>query len=65
MLASTLPIVFKEINFSISKRDMTRNINLSSKEISQVMNSTIKSVELSRYRLRKKLMLAPETNLSY
>lgn len=40
-------------------------LNLSSKEISQVMNITIKSVELSRYRLRKKLQLAPDANLYY
>lgn len=40
-------------------------LNLSSKEISQVMNITIKSVELSRYRLRKKLQLPSEANLYY
>lgn len=38
-------------------------LNLSSKEISQIMNITIKSVELSRYRLRKKLNLPSEVNL--
>jgi DNA-binding CsgD family transcriptional regulator len=40
-------------------------LNLSSKEISQVMNITIKSVELSRYRLRKKLQLPSDANLYY
>jgi hypothetical protein len=38
-------------------------LNLSSKEIAQIMNITIKSVELGRYRLRKKLQIAPEMNL--
>lgn len=38
-------------------------LNLSSKEIAQIMNITIKSVELSRYRLRKKLNLSSEVNL--
>ncbi len=38
-------------------------LNISSKEIAHIMNITIKSVELSRYRLRKKLQLPPEVNL--
>lgn len=38
-------------------------LNLSCKEISQLMSITIKSVELSRYRLRKKLGLASDVNL--
>jgi DNA-binding CsgD family transcriptional regulator len=38
-------------------------LNLSSKEIAHIMNITVKSVELSRYRLRKKLQLPPEANL--
>jgi ligand-binding sensor domain-containing protein len=38
-------------------------LNLSSKEIAQLMSITVKSVELSRYRLRKKLQLPKETNL--
>ncbi|HSC52063.1 MAG TPA: triple tyrosine motif-containing protein [Phnomibacter sp.] len=38
-------------------------MNISSKEIAHIMNITVKSVELSRYRLRKKLQLAPEANL--
>ncbi len=38
-------------------------MNLSSKEIAQLMNITIKGVEVGRYRLRKKLKLEPETNL--
>lgn len=38
-------------------------MNLSSKEIAQLMNITIKAVEVGRYRLRKKLHLQPEMNL--
>ncbi|MGV3764073.1 triple tyrosine motif-containing protein [Parapedobacter sp.] len=38
-------------------------MNLSSKEIAQLMNITIKAVEVGRYRLRKKLKLDPDQNL--
>ncbi|TCK80611.1 triple tyrosine motif-containing protein [Albibacterium bauzanense] len=38
-------------------------MNLSSKEIAQLMNITIKGIEVGRYRLRKKLEISPETNL--
>jgi DNA-binding CsgD family transcriptional regulator len=38
-------------------------LNLTSKEIAQIMNITIKGVELGRHRLRKKLMIQPEVNL--
>jgi DNA-binding CsgD family transcriptional regulator len=38
-------------------------MNLSSKEIAQLMNISIRGVEIGRYRLRKKLGLAKETNL--
>lgn len=38
-------------------------MNLSSKEMAQLMNITIKAVEVGRYRLRKKLNLKPEVNL--
>jgi DNA-binding CsgD family transcriptional regulator len=38
-------------------------MNLSSKEISSYLNITHRSVEVSRYRLRKKLKLSPEDNL--
>lgn len=38
-------------------------MNLSSKEIAQLMNITIKAVEVGRYRLRKKLKIDPEQNL--
>jgi DNA-binding CsgD family transcriptional regulator len=38
-------------------------LSLSSKEIAQIMNITIKSVELGRHRLRKKLKISPDVNL--
>lgn len=39
-------------------------INMSSKEISEVMNISIKGVDVSRYRLRKKLGLNRDQNLT-
>jgi DNA-binding CsgD family transcriptional regulator len=38
-------------------------MNLTSKEIAQLMSVTIGAVEVSRYRLRKKLNLPPNVNL--
>ncbi|RYY60511.1 MAG: transcriptional regulator, partial [Chitinophagaceae bacterium] len=38
-------------------------MNLSSKEIAQLMSISVRGVEISRYRLRKKLMIPRETNL--
>lgn len=38
-------------------------LNLSSKEMAQLLNITPRAVEVSRYRLRKKLNLKPEVNL--
>lgn len=38
-------------------------MNLSTKEIAQLMNISVRGVEISRYRLRKKLNIASETNL--
>jgi ligand-binding sensor domain-containing protein len=38
-------------------------LNLTSKEIAQLMNISLKGVEISRYRVRKKLMLSTEINL--
>ena len=39
-------------------------MNLTSKEIAALLNITDRGVEISRYRLRKKLNLPRETNLS-
>ena len=38
-------------------------MNLSSKEIAQLENISVRGVEISRYRLRKKLQIPTETNL--
>ncbi len=38
-------------------------LNLSSKEIAQLLNISLKGVEVSRYRIRKKLNLSTEVNL--
>lgn len=38
-------------------------LNLSSKEIAQLLNISLKGVEISRYRIRKKFQLTPEINL--
>ncbi len=38
-------------------------MNLSTKEIAQLMNISVRGVEISRYRLRKKLMLPTEVSL--
>ena len=38
-------------------------MNLSTKEIAQLMNISTRGVEISRYRLRKKLQLSTETSL--
>ena len=38
-------------------------LNLSSKEIAQLLNISLKGVEISRYRIRKKFQLTPEVNL--
>ena len=38
-------------------------MNLSTKEIAQLMNISVRGVEISRYRLRKKLQIPTEINL--
>ncbi len=38
-------------------------MNLSTKEIAQLMNISIRGVEISRYRLRKRLVISSDTNL--
>ncbi len=39
-------------------------LNLSSKEIAPLLNISLKSIEIRRYRLRKKMELIPKTNLT-
>jgi DNA-binding CsgD family transcriptional regulator len=38
-------------------------MNLSTKEVAQLMNISVRGVEISRYRLRKKLALPTQMNL--
>tara|TARA_R100000935_G_scaffold16490_1_gene32718 strand:+ start:724 stop:3504 length:2781 start_codon:yes stop_codon:yes gene_type:complete len=62
---------FKKIKFK--HPDLTSNdlklcaylrLNLSSKEIAPLLNISVKSVEIKRYRLRKKMLLPKEVNLA-
>ena len=57
----------KEKHADVSNNDVKLcaylRMNLSTKEIAQLMNISTRGVEISRYRLRKKLGLATETNL--
>lgn len=39
-------------------------LNFSTKEIAQLLGNSVRGVEVARYRLRKKLQLAPEENLN-
>ncbi|MDR1681226.1 MAG: hypothetical protein LBS12_05540 [Prevotellaceae bacterium] len=39
-------------------------LNLSTKEIAQLLGNSVRGVEVARYRLRKKLQLAPDENLN-
>ncbi|MBK6949628.1 MAG: hypothetical protein IPH16_17510 [Haliscomenobacter sp.] len=39
-------------------------MNLSTKEIAPLLNISVRGVEISRYRLRKKLHLEKEANLT-
>lgn len=54
---------FPNITANEVKLSTYLRMNLSSKEIAQLMNISIRGVEISRYRLRKKLGLSTETNL--
>ncbi len=58
----------REIHPDLSPRDLHLSayirMNLSSKEIAALQNITSRGVEIGRYRLRKKLNLSRETNLS-
>jgi DNA-binding CsgD family transcriptional regulator len=38
-------------------------MNLSTKEIAPLLNISVRGVEISRYRLRKKLVIESEVNL--
>ena len=55
---------YPELTVSDKKLSAYLKMNLSSKEIAPLMNMSYRSVEMSRYRLRKKLNLSRETNLT-
>ncbi|MBC7722838.1 MAG: transcriptional regulator [Pedobacter sp.] len=57
----------KEIHPNITSNELKLSaylrMNLSTKEIAQLMNISVRGIEISRYRLRKKLSIDTETNL--
>ncbi len=72
---SNFNVLHSDFFFILEKRfgNLTRNekvlcaylkMNLSSKEISSLLNITIRGVEVSRYRLRKKLEIDKDINLN-
>ncbi len=60
---STMKAKFPSLSSTDLKLCAYLRLNLSSKEIAQLLNISLKGVEISRYRLRKKLKLATEVNL--
>jgi ligand-binding sensor domain-containing protein/DNA-binding CsgD family transcriptional regulator len=60
---ATLKNKFPSLSSTDLKLCAYLRLNLSSKEIAQLMNISLKGVEISRYRIRKKLNLATEFNL--
>ena len=60
---SNLKVKYPNLSPSDLKLCAYLKLNLSSKEIAQLLNITSRAVEVSRYRLRKKLNLTPEINL--
>jgi DNA-binding CsgD family transcriptional regulator len=57
----------KEVHPNITNNEIKLcaylRMNLSTKEMAQLMNISVRGVEISRYRLRKKLNLPTEVNL--
>jgi DNA-binding CsgD family transcriptional regulator len=60
---STLKTKFPQLSPTDLKLCAYLRLNLSSKEIAQLLNISLKGVEVSRYRIRKKLNLSTEVNL--
>jgi DNA-binding CsgD family transcriptional regulator len=60
---TTLKTKFPQLSATDLKLCAYLRLNLSSKEIAQILNISLKGVEVSRYRIRKKLNLPTETNL--
>ncbi len=59
-----LNMEFKDLSPTDYRMCTYLRMNLTSKEIASLMNISIRSVETNRYRLRKKLNLSSETNLT-
>lgn len=59
----TLKEVYPELNAHEMKLCAYLRMNLSSKEIAQLLSISVRGVEISRYRLRKKLKLQPHEDL--
>jgi ligand-binding sensor domain-containing protein len=55
---------FPDLTHSDLKVCVYLQLNLSSKEIAQLMNITVRGVEMSRYRIRKKLQIPTEETLT-
>lgn len=60
---TALKIKHPSLTPSESKLCIYLRMNLSTKEIAQLLNISVRGVEISRYRLRKKLQLPTERNL--
>ncbi|HXO75338.1 MAG TPA: LuxR C-terminal-related transcriptional regulator, partial [Puia sp.] len=60
---ATLKTRFPQLSPTDLKLCAYLRLNLTSKEIAQILNISLKGVEVSRYRLRKKLNLPTELNL--
>jgi CheY-like chemotaxis protein len=56
---------FKDLTINEVKLCCFLKMNMSNKEIAQLLNSSIDSIDKSRYRLRKKLNIDSETNINY
>jgi DNA-binding CsgD family transcriptional regulator len=59
----TLKTRYPKLSNSEMKLCAYLRMNLSTKEMAQLMNISVRGVEISRYRLRKKLQIPTETNL--
>lgn len=60
-------VILKEKHTTITGNELKLSaylrMNLSTKEIAQLMNISVRGIEISRYRLRKKLGISSEVNL--
>jgi DNA-binding CsgD family transcriptional regulator len=56
--------MYPDLNTSDKKLCAYLKMDLSSKDIAQLLNMSIRSIEMNRYRLRKKMDLDRDVNLS-